>query len=409
MVSHRTEGVYGETQLSANRIPVPQLIVLPVIPLCDPFVTGLERPYVESVLASDHWHGDGPFTKRAHALLQQLTDARSVLTTTSGTHALELASLLLELVPGDEVVCPTFTFSSTATAIAIRGATPVFVDSDPATMNVTADLVAAAVTERTRAVYVMHYGGVAVDLAAIGDLCRERGLLLVEDAAHGLGGAYRGQPLGSFGTYAALSFHDTKNASMGEGGALLVNHAGARDRAEIIREKGTNRSQFLRGVVDKYTWTDHGSSYLPSELLTAVLCAQLESFDAMQARRLEVWDRYKAELASWAQASGVELMTVPDDRQHPAHLFYLVLPTAADQSGFIAHLRDQGVVGAFHYQPLDASPAGRALGRTPYPCDVAHDRAARLVRLPVYPGLSSTDQDRVLDAATTYAVGSGRA
>ncbi len=377
-----------------------------MIPLCDPYVTGLERRYLQEVLDSDHWHGDGPFTKRAHELLRSLTGARSVLTTTSGTHALELAALLLGLAPGDEVICPTFTFSSTATAIALRGAVPVFVDSEPTTMNLDAELVEAALTDGTKAVCVMHYGGVAVDLTAIGELCRSRGLALVEDAAHALGGSYGGQPLGTFGAYGALSFHDTKNAAMGEGGALLINLPHGSDRAEVIREKGTNRSQFLRGAVDKYTWTDHGSSYLPAELLTAVLVAQLEHFDVIQRRRHAVWARYRTELSGWAAEHGVDLMTVPGDREHPAHLFYLVVPTPADQTGLIAHLRAQGVVGAFHYQPLDASPAGRALGRTPSPCAVAHDRAARLVRLPLYPGLSESDVDRVLTAVTSYAPGS---
>ncbi len=380
-----------------------------VIPLCDPYVTGAERPYVDEVLASDHWHGDGPFTKRAHELLKGLTGAPAVLATTSGTHALELASLLLNLEPGDEVICPTFTFSSTATAIALRGATPVFVDSEPTTMNLDPTCVEAAITDRTRAVYVMHYGGVAVDLDAIGKLCHERGLAMVEDAAHGLGGSYGGQALGTFGQYGALSFHDTKNASMGEGGALLINSPEGGERAEIIREKGTNRSQFLRGAVDKYTWTDHGSSYLPAELLTAVLCAQLEHFDTMQALRHRVWNTYRSELVDWAAANGVELMHVPTDRQHPAHLFYLALPTQADQLGLITHLRSNGVIGAFHYQPLDASPAGRALGRTPYPCEVAHDRAHRLVRLPLYPGLAAEQVERVLSAVTSYAVGSAEA
>lgn len=373
-----------------------------MIPLCDPYVTGAEVPYVTEVLASDHWHGDGPFTKRATGLLKSMTGATAVLTTTSGTHALELAAMLLELGPSDEVICPTFTFSSTATAIAIRGATPVFVDSEPATMNLDPRAVEAAITPRTRAVFAMHYGGVGVELDRLSELCATHGLTLVEDAAHGLGGAYRGQALGTFGTFGALSFHDTKNAAMGEGGALLAREETGAVRAEIVREKGTNRSQFLRGVVDKYTWTDQGSSYLPSELLTAVLCAQLEHFDQMQSLRHQVWDTYRDSLTGWAASTGVELMTVPEGRQHPAHMFYLVLPTSADQSGLISHLRELGVVGAFHYQPLDASPAGQRLGRTPFPCEVAHDRAARLVRLPLYPGLSQGDVDRVLSGVTTY-------
>lgn len=386
-----------------------ECLVAPVIPLCDPYVTGSEVPYVAEVLASDHWHGDGPFTRRATELLKRLTGAGAVLTTTSGTHALELAAILLEVGPGDEVICPTFTFSSTATAIAIRGAVPVFVDSEPTTMNLDIDQVEAAISPRTKAVFSMHYGGVAVDLDRLVPLCEAHGLAHVEDAAHSLGASYGGQALGTFGAYGALSFHDTKNAAMGEGGALLASRAEGALRAEIVREKGTNRSQFLRGVVDKYTWTDQGSSYLPSELLTAVLCAQLEHFDSMQQLRHAVWDTYSRELADWAGRSGVELMSVPERRQHPAHMFYVMMPTAADQSGLISHLRGKGVIGAFHYQPLDASPAGRRLGRSPFPCDVAHDRAARLVRLPIYPGLGAEGVERVLSAVTSYLPGSSGA
>jgi dTDP-4-amino-4,6-dideoxygalactose transaminase len=373
-----------------------------VIPLCDPYVTGDEITNVATVLTSDHWHGDGSFTKRATELLKALTGSPAVLTTTSGTHALELAAILLGVGPGDEVICPSFTFSSTATAMAIRGATPVFVDSEPETMNLDIQAVEAAITPATKAVVAMHYGGVGVDLDRLVPLCRSHGLALVEDAAHGLGGSYDGAALGTFGEYGALSFHDTKNVAMGEGGAILASDADGAVRAEIIREKGTNRSQFLRGVVDKYTWTDHGSSYLPAELLTAVLCAQLEHFDEIQRRRHRVWDSYATNLPSWAAASGVDLMTVPDRRQHPAHLYYVILPTRADQSGFIAHLRSQGIVGAFHYQPLDTSPAGRQLGRTPAPCVVAQDRAHRLVRLPLYAGLTPSDLDRILTAVTSY-------
>ncbi len=376
-----------------------------MIPLCDPYVTGDEITNISTVLASDHWHGDGHFTKRATELLKAATGSRAVLTTTSGTHALELAAILLGVGPGDEVICPTFTFSSTATAIAIRGATPVFVDCEPTTMNIDVSMVEAAITPRTRAVVAMHYGGVGVDLDRLLRLCRDHGLALLEDAAHGLAGSYRGQALGTFGAYGALSFHDTKNVAMGEGGALLAADPEAAFRAEIIREKGTNRSQFLRGVVDKYTWTDHGSSYLPAELLTAVLCAQLEHLDEIQRLRHQVWNAYADGLVSWADATGVEVMTVPEGRQHPAHLFYVVLPTTGDQSGFITHLRARGVVGAFHYQPLDSSPAGQRLGTTPFPCHVAQDRAHRLVRLPLYPGLSPTDVERVIDAATSYRPG----
>lgn len=367
-----------------------------------PFQTGSEIPYVAQALNTDLWHGDGPFTKRATQLLRDLTGVSDIVTTTSCTHALELAAILLELRPGDEVICPTFTFSSTATAIAIRGAVPVFVDSDPITLNADPDAVAAAITPKTKAVFVVHYAGVPADVDRLRALCDQHGLALVEDNAHGLGATYRGRQLGTFGELATQSFHDTKNVTMGEGGALLINDPRFAERAEIVREKGTNRARFLRGVIDKYTWVDQGSSYLPSDLLCAVLVAQLEAFDAIQAKRHHVWDRYHAELAPWAATTGVGLMHVPDDVAQPAHMYYVMMPTAADQSGLIAHLKARDIVATFHYQPLDAAPAGLALGRTPFPCVVAHDIAGRIVRLPLHANLGDPEIDRVVEAVSAY-------
>ena len=254
-----------------------------------PYVSGREKEYVGQVISLPVWHGDGDFTARATAWLEDRMGA-SALLTTSGTHSLELAALLLEIGPGDEVICPAFTFPSTATAIAMRGATPVFVDVDQSTYNVTAELVEAAITPHTRAVFIVHYGGVPADVDAIVDLCAARGLSLVEDNAHGLGATWHGRPLGTFGRLAAQSFHDTKNVTAGEGGALVFGDPTLEPRAEIIREKGTNRAAFLRGQVDKYTWTDHGSSYLPSELQAALLTAQFEAFEDIQAKRHAVWD-----------------------------------------------------------------------------------------------------------------------
>lgn len=371
-----------------------------------PFVTGREAEYLTDVIGTDHWHGDGRYTARATALLRDLTGAERLLLTTSCTHALELAALLLELGPGDEVICPAFTFTSTASAIAIRGATPVFVDIDPVTLNLAPEAVEAAVTARTKAVFVVHYAGVGADLDRLVPLCRRLGLALVEDTAHGLDARYRGRPLGTFGEFGTLSFHDTKNVAMGEGGALLINDASYADRAEVIREKGTNRSAFLRGAVDKYSWVDQGSSYLPSEILAAVLTAQLEGLPLIQARRHHVWDRYHAELASWAEASGVRRMVVPEHVEHPAHMYYLLMPRAADQTGLIRHLKAAGITATFHYQPLDSAPAGVRLGRTPAPCRVVHDIATRLVRLPLHANLDDADVDRVLEAVASYAPGS---
>ncbi|MBI4899156.1 MAG: dTDP-4-amino-4,6-dideoxygalactose transaminase [Actinobacteria bacterium] len=367
-----------------------------------PYVTGSESTYVAQAMASDHWQGDGPFTRRAVALLQQLTAARGVILTTSCTHALELAAVLVGLKPGDEVICPSFTFSSTATAIVSRGAVPVFVDIEPRTLNIDPAAAEAAITLRTKAMFILHYGGVAADLDQLLAIADRYGLALVEDNAHGLGARFRGRHLGTFGTLGTQSFHETKNVAMGEGGALLVQDPELLARAEIVRDKGTNRARFWRGEIDKYTWVDEGSSYLPSDILAAVLCAQLEGFDDIQAKRMHVWDRYDTELADWAGRSGVDQMYVPPERSQPAHLYVLMMPSAEDQHGLIQHLRERDVVATFHYQPLDQSPAGLAFGRAPEPCTVTYDRAARLVRLPVYARMTDADIDRVIEGVTSY-------
>lgn len=371
-----------------------------------PYRAGHEESYLAEVLASTVWHGDGEFTKRATTWLTELTGAPSALLTTSGTHALELAAVVLDLGPGDEVIVPTFTFPSTATAIALRGATPVFVDVVPETLNLDVEAAAAAVTERTRAIFVVHYGGVAADLDRLTELAAAHDLAIVEDNAHGIGAYYDGRHLGTFGTFGAQSWHDTKNFTCGEGGALLINDPELLERAEIVREKGTNRSLFLRGQVDKYTWVDQGSSFLPSELQSAVLMAQFDCYTEIQQKRHAVWDGYAAGLRDWATEHGVTLMTVPERRQHPAHLYYLLLPTHADQQAFIAGLAAEEIVAPFHYQPLHDSPAGKQLGRTPFPCDVAGDRAHRLVRLPLHANLTEADVDRVVSVATAYRPGS---
>lgn len=377
----------------------------PVLVFSRPHRAPAEETYVGQVLASGHVHGDGPFTAAATRLVQDITGAPQALLTTSCTHALELAGVLLGLGPGDEVIVPSFTFSSTAAAVAMRGATPVFVDVDPSTLCLDPDLAAAAVTDRTRAVYTVHYGGVGHRLDELTALCERHGLVLVEDNAHGLGARWRGQPLGTFGALATQSFHDTKNVHCGEGGALLVNEVDRfGQRAEIVREKGTNRAMFLRGQVDKYTWVDTGSSYLPSDLLAAVLRAQLEHFEQIQAGRHRVWDRYARDLVGWAGQTGASLMQVREDAEHPAHVFYLLMPDHGGQRGLLGHLKERGIVGTFHYQPLDASPAGRRLGRTPAPCTVTADVATRLVRLPLWPDLTETDLDRIVTATTAYRV-----
>ncbi|MGW4245653.1 dTDP-4-amino-4,6-dideoxygalactose transaminase [Nocardia sp. NPDC004722] len=369
-----------------------------------PFRAAGELPNVEAVLSSDHSHGDGPFTAKATAKLREITGAPHALLTTSCTHALEMAGLLLELGPDDEVIAPSFAFTSSATAMAMRGATVVFADIDDATGNLDPESVARAITPRTKAVMVIHYGGVAADMEGLQRLADSHGFAIIEDNAHGLGGYYRGRPLGTIGTVGALSFHDTKNVHCGEGGAVLLTDEILMARAEIIREKGTDRARFLRGAVDKYSWQDIGSSYLPSELNAAVLDAQLAEFETIQRNRHRVWDHYAAALPEWAARNDVRLMSVPEDREHTAHLYYLRVPTEDRRDDLIRHLGQLGIVAPFHYVPLDSSPAGLKLGRTPFPCTRSAEFSATLVRLPLWPGLTEEQLTRVVDGVTSFTV-----
>ncbi|WP_280490599.1 dTDP-4-amino-4,6-dideoxygalactose transaminase [Nocardia farcinica] len=369
-----------------------------------PYRARRELANLATVLASDHSHGDGPFTASATAKLRAITEAPHALLTTSCTSALEMAGLLLELGPEDEVIVPSFAFTSTATSMALRGATCVFADIDPATGNLDPESVAAAIGPRTKAVVVIHYGGVAADMAGLLELAATHGFAIVEDNAHGLGGRWRGRPLGTIGTLGTLSFHDTKNVHCGEGGALLLTDDILMGRAEIIREKGTDRARFLRGAVDKYSWQDIGSSYLPSELNAAVLDAQLDEFDRIQAGRHRVWNAYAAGLPDWAARNDVRLMSVPADREHTAHLFYLRTPTEQRRDDLIAHLAARGISAPFHYVPLDSSPAGLKLGRTPYPCVRSAEFSGTVVRLPLWPDLADVQVERVIEAVTAFTV-----
>ncbi|MFB2557298.1 dTDP-4-amino-4,6-dideoxygalactose transaminase [Herbiconiux liangxiaofengii] len=375
-----------------------------------PFRAPGELANLEAVLASDHSHGDGAFTERATGRLKELTGASDALLTTSCTHALEMAMLLLEVRPGDEVVLPSFTFTSAATAVVARGATPVFVDIEGASGNLDVQQVAEALTPRTKAVIAMHYGGAAVDLDALLSVTASSGVALVEDNAHGFGGTAGGHRLGTAGVLGTQSFHDTKNVHCGEGGALLVNDPALWERAEIVREKGTNRARFLRGQVDKYTWQDEGSSYLPSELNAAVLDAQLAAFGEIQKRRLRVWNAYAAGLADWAAPRGIGLVSDTAGLEHSAHLFYLVMPDHESRQGLIDHLRGLGVRAAFHYVPLDSSPAGRRFGRTSTSRELDRTAAfsSRLVRLPLWAGLTDAQVERVVQGVRAFEpVGAG--
>ncbi len=377
-----------------------------MIPFNIAHLTGREQEYLAQSLASRHLTGDGSFTTRATQLLSQNVGGGKCLLTTSCTHALEMAAILLDLAEGDEVIMPSFTFVSTANAFVLRGAVPVFVDIRSDTLNLDERLLEGAITPRTRAIVVVHYGGVACEMDEITAIAERHGLAVVEDNAHGLGGTYRGRPLGSLGAMATQSFHATKNVQCGEGGAIVLNEPAYLERAEIIREKGTNRSRFHRGEVDHYRWVDIGSSYLPSDLLAAFLTAQLESIKDVQVRRAAVWAHYERELAPWANGL-VSTPTVPDDREHPAHLYYLILPDHGQQERFIRHLGDSGVLGVFHYLPLDSAPAGRRYGRTaPGGCPMTADLSSRLVRLPLFPDLSERDLSVIVDAVTSFQVSS---
>ncbi|MFJ4657487.1 dTDP-4-amino-4,6-dideoxygalactose transaminase [Nocardia sp. NPDC088792] len=369
-----------------------------------PFRAARELPNVEAVLSSDHSHGDGPFTAAATAKLREVTGAPYALLTTSCTHALEMAGLLLELGPDDEVIVPSFAFTSSATAMALRSATVVFADIDLSTGNLDPESVARLITPRTKAIMVIHYGGVAADMEGLQRLAGAHGIAIIEDNAHGLGGRWRGRPLGTIGTIGALSFHDTKNIHCGEGGAVLLTDEILMARAEIIREKGTDRARFLRGAVDKYSWQDIGSSYLPSELNAAVLDAQLSEFDTIQENRHRVWNTYTAALPEWARRNDVRLMTVPDDRDHTAHLYYLRVPAEHRRDDLITHLAQRGIVAPFHYVPLDSSPAGLKLGRTPVPCTRSAEFSGTVVRLPLWPGLTEEQLARVVDGVTSFTV-----
>jgi dTDP-4-amino-4,6-dideoxygalactose transaminase len=311
-----------------------------------------------------------------------------------------MTALLLDIKPGDEVIVPSFTFVSTVNAFVLRGAVPVFADIRPDTLNIDETRLEGLITPRTRAILVVHYAGVGCEMDAILALARRHHLAVVEDNAHGLFGRYRGRPLGTFGELATLSFHETKNVSCGEGGALLINEPAYGERAEIIREKGTNRAQFFRGQVDKYTWVDLGSSFLPSDLLAAFLLAQLESADLIQARRRRIWTAYQQELAPWAGREGVRLPVVPAHCEQPYHMFYLLLPSLAERQALIAHLKAQKIMSAFHYVPLHLSPMGLRFGGRPGMCPITEDVSDRLLRLPFYTDMTDGDQARVIAEIT---------
>jgi dTDP-4-amino-4,6-dideoxygalactose transaminase len=370
------------------------------IPFNKPFMTGRELWYIAQAHTNGHLSGDGQFTKRCHGWIERSTGTRRALLTHSCTAALEMAALLAELEPGDEVIMPSYTFVSTANAFVMRGAVPVFVDIRPDTLNIDETRIEAAITPRTKLILPVHYAGVACEMDTIMDIAGRHGLLVVEDAAQGIMSTYKGRALGTIGHLGAYSFHETKNIIAGEGGALLVNDPALAERAEIIREKGTNRGQFFRGQVDKYTWVDIGSSYLPGEVIAAFLWAQMEEADSITRRRLALWDAYHAALAPLEAAGQLRRPLVPDDCAHNAHMYYIVLDSLEQRGAVIDSMKAQGVNTVFHYVPLHSAPAGRKFGRAHGDLRHTDQLSERLLRLPLWVGLEDHLQ-RVLAALET--------
>ena len=366
-----------------------------------PYV-GTELDYVKQAVENHKICGDGAFTKQCNQWLSERFGSQKVLLTTSGTTALEMAALLCDLQPGDEVILPSFTFSSTATAFVLAGAKLVFVDVRPDTMNIDETKIEAAITDKTKVICAMHYAGVACEMDTIMEIAARHGLKVVEDAAQGVMSTYKGKALGTIGDFGCFSFHETKNYSMGEGGALLIRDPEYNERAEILREKGTNRAKFFRGQVDKYTWVDYGSSYLPSEMNAAYLWGQLQAADQINNDRLASWNDYYQALRPLEQAGKLELPAIPEDCVHNAHMFWVKCRDLEERTAFIQHLKDSGVLAVFHYIPLHSAPAGLRYGRFSGEDVYTPKESDRLVRLPLYYGLTAQDRQQVIQAVKAF-------
>jgi dTDP-4-amino-4,6-dideoxygalactose transaminase len=372
------------------------------IPFNVPGLAGDELRYVADAITRGHTAGDGVYTARCHEFLQRELGVPRVLLTTSCTHALEMAALLLDIQAGDEVIVPAFTFVSTVNAFVLRGAKPVFADVRPDTLNLNEEQLEPLITSRTRAILPVHYAGVGCEMDRILEIAQRHSVAVVEDNAHGLFARYKGKLLGTFGCLATQSFHETKNIICGEGGALLINEARYVERAEVIREKGTNRSRFYRGQVDKYTWVDIGSSYLPSEILAAFLLAQLERHEQIQAVRRRIWERYDERLRDWAAGRGVVCPKVPPHCQHAFHMYYILMPSLECRQKLIAHLKQRSILSVFHYLPLHLSDMGKRFGGREGQCPVTESVSDRLLRLPFYNGLTEELQDEVIHALADF-------
>jgi len=373
-----------------------------MIPFNQASIGQRELDLLAEALKLGHISGNGPTTAQAERLLESVHGSGRSLLTTSCTHALEMSARLLRLEPGDEIIVPSFTFVSTAGAFLLHSGRPVFVDVREDTLNIDFEQARDAISPRTKAICIVHYAGVAAEPDRFAELCKERGIALIEDNAHGLFGSFRGRPLGTFGSMSTMSFHETKNITCGEGGALHLNAEELIERAEILREKGTDRSRFFRGEVDKYTWVDVGSSWVLSDLLAGVLLGQLERRERIQARRSTIWSRYATELSGWASANGVRIPTIPEGVSQPAHLFHLRLRSGNDRSRFIESLKRDDVHSVFHYQALNLSDIGRSLGGRRGQCPVTEEAADTLVRLPLHLGMSDSDIDRVVSNVVQF-------
>lgn len=368
------------------------------IPFNRPYLVGKEFDYIQQAIANGHLSGNGVFTKKCHAWLERHIGCHRGFLTHSCTAALEMAAILADIQPGDEVIMPSYTFVSTANAFVLRGGVPVFVDIRPDTLNIDENKIEAAITSRTKAIVPVHYAGVGCEMDTIMNIANRRGLLVIEDAAQAIMSTYKGRPLGSIGHMAALSFHESKNVTSGHGGALLFNHPYWDERAEIIWEKGTNRSQFFRGQVDKYTWVDIGSSYLPSEITAAFLCAQLEEAERITQQRLDIWTRYHQAFAELESQKRVRRPIIPAECRHNGHLYYLLLPTTEHRKILLEKLKAAGIVAFFHYVPLHTAPAGKRFGLAHADLPQTQLAGDCLVRLPLWVGMEANDIRRVVEA-----------
>ena len=373
-----------------------------MIPFNVPPYVGTELEYVKQAVENHKICGDGPFTKKCHVWLEQNLPCQKALLTTSGTTALEMAAILCELKPGDEVILPSFTFSTTAIAFVLAGAKLVFVDVRPDTMNIDEAKIEQAITSKTRVIVPVHYAGVACEMDTIMDIAKRHNLMVVEDAAQGVMSTYKGKALGTIGDFGCFSFHETKNYSMGEGGALIINNPKYNDRAEIIREKGTNRSRFFRGQVDKYTWVDYGSSYLPSDMNAAYLWGQLEVADKINDNRLETWHAYYDTLKNLEEDGFVKLPVIPEECKHNAHMFYLKCKNLEERTEFISFLKERDIIPTFHYIPLHSSPAGMRFGRFDGKDEFTSSESDKLVRLPMYYNMQVEDRNQVIAAVKEF-------